>query len=71
MITESLHTSKHISQEEKFDNFLNIERYFYTCLTNERNKTSPNLQYGVNCHDSSILPDNGKILKCTLLFFCI
>jgi len=62
MITESLQTSKHISPEEKFDKFLDIERYYYYCQsTNERNKSSPDLQYGVSYHDSSIVSCNGKI----------
>lgn len=68
MITESLRTSKHLLQEEKFDKFLDIERYFYTHLTNEQDKTNSDLQYGVNCHDSPILPNNGKIL---LLVLCV
>lgn len=60
MITESLHVSKRISQEEKF---LDVERYyFYSQNINERdNKNNPDLQYGVSCHDSSIVPNNGKI----------
>ncbi|XP_025990795.2 serine-rich adhesin for platelets isoform X2 [Solenopsis invicta] len=57
---ESLQTSKHISQEEKFDKFPDIERYYYYCQdTNERDKNSPDLQYGVSCHDSSIVSSNG------------
>lgn len=60
MITESLNVSKHISQEKKF---LDVERYyFYSQNINERdNKNNPDLQYGVSCHESSILPNNGKI----------
>ncbi|CAL1687075.1 unnamed protein product [Lasius platythorax] len=55
---ESLHVSKRISQEEKF---LDVERYyFYSQNINERdNKNNPDLQYGVSCHDSSIVPNNG------------
>lgn len=55
---ESLNVSKHISQEKKF---LDVERYyFYSQNINERdNKNNPDLQYGVSCHESSILPNNG------------
>lgn len=62
MITESLHVSKRISQEEKFK-FLDVEPYyFYSQNINERdNKNNPDLHYGVSCHDSSIVPNNGKI----------
>ncbi|XP_072748401.1 uncharacterized protein [Anoplolepis gracilipes] len=57
---ESLHVSKRISQEEKFK-FLNVERYYYYSQNiNERhNKNNSDLQYGVRCHDSSIVPSNG------------
>ncbi|XP_012064283.1 PREDICTED: uncharacterized protein CG5098 [Atta cephalotes] len=59
-VDQSLQTSKHISPEEKFDKFLDIERYYYYCQsTNERNKSSPDLQYGVSYHDSSIVSCNG------------
>lgn len=62
MVTESLHVSKPISQEEAFK-FLDVERYyFYSQNINERdNKNNPDLQYGVSCHNSSIVPNNGKI----------
>ncbi|XP_036144971.1 uncharacterized protein CG5098, partial [Monomorium pharaonis] len=57
---ESLQTSKHISPEEKFDKFLDIGRYYYYCQdTNEKDKNSPDLQYGVSCHDSPIVSSNG------------
>jgi len=63
MITESLQAFKHISPEEKFDKFLDKERYYYYCQnTNESDKSSPDLQYGVSCHDSSIVSSNGKLL---------
>ncbi|XP_050464952.1 uncharacterized protein LOC126858566 isoform X2 [Cataglyphis hispanica] len=57
---ESLHVSKRISQEEKFK-FLDVEPYyFYSQNINERdNKNNPDLHYGVSCHDSSIVPNNG------------
>lgn len=62
MITESLQTSKHISSEEQFDKFPDIERYYQYCQdTNERDKSSPDLQYAVSCHNSSIVSSNGKI----------
>jgi len=61
MITESLHVSKRISQEETFK-FLDVERYyFFSQNINERDNKNPDLQYGVSCHDSSIVPNNGKI----------
>ncbi|XP_024889536.1 uncharacterized protein CG5098 isoform X2 [Temnothorax curvispinosus] len=57
---ESLRTSKHISPEGRFDRFPDIERYYHYCQdTNERDKRSPDLQYGVSCHDSSIVSSNG------------
>ncbi|KAL0107065.1 hypothetical protein PUN28_015545 [Cardiocondyla obscurior] len=57
---ESLRPSKHKLPEEKLDKFPDIERYYHYCQdTNERNKSSLNLQYGVSCHDSSIVPSNG------------
>lgn len=70
MITESLQTSKHTLSEEKFDKFLDIERYYQYCQdTNGRAKSSPDLQYAVSCHDSSIVPSNGKIqLLCYFLY---
>lgn len=70
MITESLQTSKHISPEEKLDKFPDKERYYYYCQdTNERDKNSPDLQYGVSCHDSSIVSSNGKIqYYCAIIF---
>ncbi|GAB1862661.1 Retinoic acid-induced protein 1 [Camponotus japonicus] len=59
MITESLHVSKRISQEETFK-FLDVERYyFFSQNINERDNKNPDLQYGVSCHDSSIVPNNG------------
>lgn len=71
MITESLQTSKHILSEEKFDKFPNIERQYYQYCrdTNGRDKSSPDLQYAVSCHDSSIVSSNGKKYNyCAVIF---
>lgn len=71
-ITESLHASKHTPQEEKFDKFPDIGGYyFYSHDTNELDKSSLGLQYGVSCHHSSNVPSNGKIqsLCCHVVVF--
>lgn len=71
MITESLQTSKHISPEEKIE-FPDIERYYhYYQDTNERDKSSPDLQYGVSCHNSSIVSSNGKIQLLCCFYFSV
>ncbi|KAL6262256.1 hypothetical protein P5V15_007351 [Pogonomyrmex californicus] len=57
---ESLQTSKHISSEEKFNSFPDKEQYYYYCQDiNEKDKYTPDLQYGVRCHNSSIVSSNG------------